>query len=452
MLRLSPWFSISTDVQGGSGELKTLLKDGQSSIIYLHGPPGVGKGAFSRTLLRTLQKPNPESVSVFYFSFSDRDVRRISSTAIMSSMICQIVSQNPQRFGQVCDLYLAIKKRSSWSFEALWNLFCSLLAARDSRPIFCIVNQIHNCDSSRTRFLNRLLKRLADDGRSGRILTPLKVILIGELRQDIQDSLEACPQLQLNVERSPQRRIDARIEQFTAELMEEKPLLRDFEYDLQERLYKCEDFGQLSVTLNIFTERKHKQLSTREEIWSELQALPYDVLGQVKVIIKTQRNFEQYEKTLRWMLHAQRPMAINELSTIEALVEDENTLRLDTDRLSWDLSPYLRDAFHPITKEENNEVYWSHEQVKTCFNGVLADERQFRDRNRLKNPIHDGTDYLDHWGATRTLLKYLGSEGFKTPVKQAFKEDTWIQPQGPLFDLMAYAVHCWPAHYRKAIE
>lgn len=323
LLRLSPWFSTPTDVQGGSGELKTLLKDGQSSIIYLHGPPGVGKGAVSRTLLRTLHKPNPESVSVVYFSFSDQDVRRISSTALMSSMIFQNVSQNSQRFGQVCDLYLAIKKRSIWGFEALWNLFCSLLAARDSGPIFCIVNQNHNCDSSRTRFMNRLLNRLADDRRSGRISTPLKVILIGELRQDIQDSLEACPQLQ--------------------------------------------------------------------------------------------RNFEQYEKTLRWMLHAQRPMAINELSTIEALVEDENTLGLDTDRLLRDLSPYLRDAFHPLIKEENNEVYWSHEQVKTCFNRVLADERQFRDRNRLKNPIHDGTDCLDHWYATSTLLKYLCSEDLKKP-------------------------------------
>lgn len=62
--------------------------------------------------------------------------------------------------------------------------------------------------------------------------------------------------------------------------------------------------------------------------------------------------------------------------------------------------------------------------VKICFNRVLADERQFRDRNRLKNPMHDGTDCLDHWGATRTLLKYLRSEDFKDPVKQAYKEDT----------------------------
>ena len=68
-------------------------------------------------------------------------------------------------------------------------------------------------------------------------------------------------------------------------------------------------------------------------------------------------------------------MAVNELSTIEALDEDENTLRLDTDELSWDLSRYLLDAFHPLSKKENNEVYWRHEQVKTCFNRVLADER-----------------------------------------------------------------------------
>ena len=85
--------------------------------------------------------------------------------------------------------------------------------------------------------------------------------------------------------------------------MEEKPLLRDFKSDLKERLYKCEDFGQLSVTLDSFTERKHEQLSTREEIWSELQTLPYDVLGQVT--IKTKGQMVRWGNHFRWMLHAQ---------------------------------------------------------------------------------------------------------------------------------------------------
>ena len=122
------------------------------------------------------------------------------------------------------------------------------------------------------------------------------------------------------------------------------------------------------------------------------------------------------------------------------------------DNLPFDLSPYLRDGFHPLIEEENNEVCWGHEQVKTCFSRVLAGDRQFNARNRSKDPIYDGTDHLDHWGATRTLIKYLCSEDFINPVKQAFEGDTWIQPQGPLIDFMAYAVHRWPAHYRKAIE
>ena len=355
---------MPADVQGDLGELKTLLKRGQSSIIYLHGLPGVGKDAFSRTLLRTLQKSNLESVPVVYFSFSDQDVRRISSTALMSSMICQILSQDPQRFGKVRELYLTIKERSIWSFEALWNLFCSLRAARDSGPIFCIVNQIHSCDSSRTRFLNRLLNPLVDHRRSRCMSTPLRVILIGELRQDIQDSLETCPQIQLNIEPPLQRRMEAGVNHLTAALMVENSLVWDFEEDFKEKLYKCEDFGQLSMTLDILTERKHALFSTKEDIRSALQALPYDVLGQVT--IGTQKELAMCGNILRWMLHAQRPMAINELATAYALFNDENTLRLEKDGLPIALSFHLRDFFHPLIKEENNEVYWSHEQVKTC--------------------------------------------------------------------------------------
>ena len=100
--------------------------------------------------------------------------------------------------------------------------------------------------------------------------------------------------------------------------------------------------------------------------------MPYDVLGQVT--IKTKGQIVRWGNHFRWMLHAQRPMAINELSTLYALVEDENTLRLEMDNLPFDLSPYLRDAFHPLIKEENNEVYWSHEQVKTCFSRFLVDD------------------------------------------------------------------------------
>ena len=184
LLRLSPSFSIPAEVQEGSGdmeehqEFKEWLADSQSSAIYLHDPPGVGKSFFSSFLLRTLRRQSPESTIVAYYSFSEQDGRRTSSTALLSSLMCQMISQDPQRFGQTHDLYLAIKRRSIWTFEALWIFYLSLLAARKSGLTFCIVNNIHNCDLSRTRFLSRLVDRQQTE----HISSLLKVIIIGELR------------------------------------------------------------------------------------------------------------------------------------------------------------------------------------------------------------------------------------------------------------------------------
>ena len=161
---LSPAFSIPSEIQGGSGgvedyqELMKWLTDDQSTAIYLQGQPGVGKSVFSTNLLRTLRMKNSEGVLVTYFSFNDQDARRTSSTALLVSLICQILNQDPQRFPRIRDLYLALKERSIWTFEALWILFHSILAARNSGSIICIVNKIHNCDLSRTRFLSRLVE------------------------------------------------------------------------------------------------------------------------------------------------------------------------------------------------------------------------------------------------------------------------------------------------------
>ena len=451
LLTLSPVFSIPSEVQGSSvgieehRELQLRLTDGQSSATYLHGWPGVGKSAFSITLLRTLRRQNPESVPVAYYSFSQQDERRTSSTALMSSLICQILSQDPQRFEQIRDLYLAIKGRSIWTFEALWIFFQSLLASRKPGLVFCIINKIHNCDLSRTRFLSRLIDRRW----SGHMSTSLRVILIGELRQDIQDSLKTCPNIQFNGGASLKRSIYAHVERFIAELMEKKPFLLEFEPDLKEKLYKCENFLQLSVTSNELMDRA--RFSNQEAVRSVLQVLPYGVSD--RVTLKVQRLPGWASKALGWILHAQRPMEIKELAAAIALVEEEESLRFHKDKLPLNLSADMKHAFDPLVKVENNEVYWSHEQFKHCLSSATADEkRQLTDRTQSERLAQNGTRHLDHWSITRILLKYLSSKEFIDPMKEALKQEPWMIPQGPMFDLMAYAVHFWPAHYRKAKE
>ena len=101
LFTLSPIFSIPSEVQGRSAgveedlDLELWLEDRQSSATYLHGLPGVGKSALSKNLLRTLRMWDPENFPIAYYSFSDQDERRTSSTALLSSLICQISSQDP---------------------------------------------------------------------------------------------------------------------------------------------------------------------------------------------------------------------------------------------------------------------------------------------------------------------------------------------------------------------
>ena len=434
LLTLSPVFSIPSEVQGSSGgieehgELKLWLTDAQSSATYLHGWPGVGKSAFSSTLLRTLRAQNPESVPVAYYSFSDQDERRTSSTALMSSLICQILSQDPQRFGQIRDLYLAIKERSIWTFEALWMFFQSLLAARKPGFVFCIINKIHNCDLSRTRFLSRLIDRRW----SGHMSTSLRVILIGELRQDIQDSLKTYPNIQFNGVASLKRSIHAHVERFIAELMEKKPFLLEFEPDLKEKLYKCENYLQLSVTFNELMDRAN--FSTQEAVRSVLQLLPYGISDRVTLKVQSLPGWAS--KALGWILHAQRPMEINELAAAIALVEEEKSLEFDKDKLPLDLSADMKQVFDPLVKVENNEVYWSHEQFKYCFSSATADEkRQFTNQTQSESLARNGTRHLDHWSITRILLKYLSS---RRCVDDTSRSD--VRPDGIRGALLASAL------------
>ena len=304
---VSPSFSIPAEIHGGSSsievdqELKAWCEAPVSSVTYLYGKPGVGKSVFSSLLLRTLptlHNADPERVSMTYYSFSELDQRRTSTIALLGCLICQIISQEPGDFGQIRDLYLAIERRSSWTSEALWILYQSLLAARRGGSHFCIINNVHNYDMSRTRFLDRL----ANVQRTRRLATSLRVILIGELRQDILGSLKTYPTIHLDSQEALKRSIQAYIERFVAKLMEEWPFLLEFEHDLKEKLYKCENFVQLSVTLDVLMERKNTHFSTQKAVRSELQALPYDVSNQIK--IKAQQFPLWASKALGWILHA----------------------------------------------------------------------------------------------------------------------------------------------------
>ena len=145
-------------------------------------------------------------------------------------------------------------------------------------------------------------------------------------------------------------------------------------------------------------------------------------------------------------------MEIKELTVVIAFVEDEKSIELDKDMLRLNPSADVKQVFGPLLKVRDNEVFWSHELIKNYYNEAIAHKRHINDPSKTESPVQHRSQYLDHWSITRFLLKYLYSEDFVIPVKRALDKDPWIQPQGPFFEIMAYAVQFWPAHYRIAKE
>ena len=449
-------FTVPSETRSGVSELQnvqdfeTWLRNGDSSIIFLRGQGGVERSTFSGDLFRLLRRLKPGRGHPAYFSFSSEDERRTTSKSLLSSLIYQILSQDPAKFWQVHDLSVAIRNQTSWTSHALWAFFRSLIVSLKSEKFYCVINNIQYCDSSWVPFL----KSLSDFRAMGNLPTTCKIILIGRERQDTKELLDALAEDRLSSQNFFTESLESQRTQMIDELIEHRPYLQEFKKEIEDRLDNCKSHHQLVLNIHVLKEGSQGLLSNRKSIGSEVQRLPYEVSSLVS------RTFqilpEWARKALGWILHAQRPMKLNELAIAIALVDKkEEPINLDEDDILLDLPTNLESAFGPLVKVENAEAHFSHGQVKYCFQQAVKDERDLKEvgankQTHSRNEIQQKLPLLGHWEITCILLKCLGSENFVSATKEALQQDSWEKPLGPIFDLMEYAVQFWPAHYRKA--
>ena len=418
--------------------------------MFLRSQGRVDRSTFSGDLFRLLCRLKAGRVHLAYYSFSSEDERRTTSTSLLSSLIYQILRQDPADFWQVHDLSVAIQNQTSWTSHALWALFRSLIVSLKSETFYCVINDIQYCDSSWVPFL----KNLSDFKAMENIPTTCKIILIGQERQDTKELLDAFAEDRLSSQKFFTESLQSQKTQMIDELIEHRPYLQDFKREIGDRLNSCESHHQLVLNFHVLKQGSQGLLSNRKSIGSELQRLPYEVSGLVSGTFQILPEWAR--KALGWMLHAQRPMKLNELAVAIALIDKTDDLvHLDEDDILLDLSSHLKSAFGPLVKVENAEAHFSHGQVKHCFLQAVKDERDLKEvganrQTHSQNEIQQKLPLLEHWDITCILLKCLGSEEFLAATKEALQKDSWEKPLGPIFDLMEYAVQFWPAHYRKA--
>ena len=311
----------------------------------------------------------------------------------------------------------------------------------DSENFYCVINDIQYCDSSWVSFL----KNLSDLKAMEHIPTTCKIILIGQERQDTNELLNALVEGRLNNQTILTGSLQSQRTQMIDGLIEHRPYLQEFKNEIEDKLDSCESHHQLFLNIHVLKEGSQGLLSNRKSICSEVQRLPYAVSDLVSSTFQILPEWAR--KALAWMLHAQRPMKLNELAVAITLIEKkEESINLDEDDILLDLPRNLKSTFGPLVKVENTDAHFIHGEVKHCFQQVVKEELDLKEvgADQQKLPL------LGHWDITCILLKCLGSEEFLSATKEALQKDSWEKPLGPIFDLMEYAVQFWPAHYRKA--
>ena len=420
-------------------EFDSWLQAQGSSLLYAHGRRGVGKGATSAALWRELKGTTP---NVAYYSFSGHDERRSSTMSLLSSLVFQILYQDSEIFPKIRELYLSIQRERLWTQSAIWVLFELLVGIIKSGPLYLIINGIHNCDSSRIDFLGGLLSLFNNKYQP----TTLKIVLFGQECQDIFEVLTKFGRYRvddLTLKKSTVQ-ITSRL---ASAIVSMKPFLSEF--NLEEVLDRCEDAVQMNLNFYTLIDRKTTNILSLKSLKSELEALPLKVANIVSQTFQTLPRWARL--ALGWMLHAQRPLKVNELGAAIALsyLGDSQIQVLEKDNFLLDVMAQMKSVFGPLVKFENDQIFLSHDQVRDCFYEVIKTQEE-EASNKSTCGKSAASQVPDDVQIAISLLNYLSSDRFLYSMKNSLRQGVFELPQDPIFDLTLYAVQFWPAHYRNA--
>lgn len=144
---------------------------GDSEILWICGGPGKGKSMLSIYLTQRLELQHPGHV--FYFFCSSDDQKLSTATAVLRTIMWQIITKRPE-LAKVVSVYFnnifneSIDSRKTQATlatkGALWQIFTQLLSEKGFGPAYCLIDGLDECDAMSTRWLASQFTQLAHVG------------------------------------------------------------------------------------------------------------------------------------------------------------------------------------------------------------------------------------------------------------------------------------------------
>ncbi|OBT66018.1 hypothetical protein VE03_03233 [Pseudogymnoascus sp. 23342-1-I1] len=438
------------------------LNADKSQLLRLTGGPGIGKTMIATFLVDELKERTQYSESaLFAFFFCDnKDERQRTATAVLRSLLVQLLRQQPSFFDYIQSEYekygeYKFKDVFCLDFGALWMVFEKILRDPAERSITIIIDALDECEEESKSNLVKVLNDFFDPnsrnnkGKSSTLVQSVKIIITHRPEPSIERGfLNGNPPLKVD---SGLINLDLLkfIEEKTKKLQNDLDLDSEKTGQIRDALESKAEGTFLWVSLVLGDMDKR---DTQGNITDLLDKLPSGLPEAFERILRKIKSTHEHVASfiLRIVFIARRPLKVDELAIICLLglgAYDKTTLPTDRDLNEWRREYRCCGAFLKLD-EERQTVHLVHQSAKDFLEDLSShdDLAGFYPEARASNcdMLHICWKYLGIRGDERVAL----DEGMILSEEQILEKEKWDDFASRNF--FRYAGEEWNEHAMAA--
>lgn len=344
----------------------------KTGVLRLIGPPGIGKTMLATFLVRLLRaKVEKSQDKMFaYFFFDDTDRNRNTPTALLRSLIWQLLLQNNNLFQYLQPDFEKHPDSSIFDelfcdFSALWEIFHHMIRDRHAGEVFILIDALDECETSTRRDLLVSLKLLALPSLFGDVFGRVKMLTTYRLDvDDIDSELAGISPAALRIE-------SAHINNDLSEYIDAKvdELAQKKRYAPKIRLKVSKALKQRSGGTFLWASLMIAELGRPElrmlDVGTKLNSLPKGLNNTYAVILDRiePANQDHAQFILLCMVAARRPLKVTEMRTAFA-VWKSNSMESGEDLSIYDdILTVCSSILHESSGDEPT-INFCHQSVK----------------------------------------------------------------------------------------
>lgn len=360
------------------------LNSDKSQLLRLTGGPGIGKTMIATFLIDELKERAQyfESALFAFFFCDNKDERQRTATAVLRSLLVQLLRQQPSFFDYMqpeYEKYGEDKFKSVFclDFGALWMVFEAILRDPAERTIIIIIDALDECEEESKSNLVKVLHDLFDPnsrnnkGKSNTLVQSVKIIIAHRPEPSMEKGFLHGTQ-PLKVDGGLiNRDLSKFIKEKTKKLQDDLDLDSEKTDQIRDALERKAEGMFLWVSLVLGDMDRRDTQGNITDLLDKLQSGLPETFGRILRKIKSAHGHVA-SFILRIIFIAPRPLIVDELAIICVLglgAYDKTTLPTDRDLNEWRREYLCCGAFLKLD-DENQTVHLVHQSAKDFLEGL----------------------------------------------------------------------------------